>query len=257
MARTSPTSPPNSPPTNFSHEHPENRETRSAPRTRHRSAPAAHDPTSPSPIRFTPEDIYYESSNSKYLVDAGGYYRTIGKRSPVLHGLIRHFADQGAGSKEARELATATLSDAELDRHVEWTGNLAGHRKGLARTAEGKPLLILSSPPFAKPQHGPMDLLSGLIRSAFPDRIPREIFLGWLAHAYRAVSLGIHQPQPMLVLAGEPGAGKSLLAFIAAELLGGRVADPPSASSPRSSKSASSEPPISGRTSPPNSPPSK
>jgi hypothetical protein len=50
--------------------------------------------------------------------------------------------------------------------------------------------------------------------------------MGWLSSRYRSVAAARHVPAPMLVLAGEINSGKSLLAWIVAEMLGGRTANP-------------------------------
>jgi hypothetical protein len=91
---------------------------------------------------------------------------------------------------------------------------------------DGKPLLITSSPslPIAAP--GAFPTISSIIRQAFPDHHQRTVFLGWLKGAFLAVQSGIHQPAPLLAIAGEVNAGKSLLAFVVKMTLGGRSANP-------------------------------
>lgn len=178
------------------------------------------------PLNFHPSGIYYDGPSGKYLVDAGLYFRTYGRKSPVITGVQRFFQTQGMEQKDAKDEAGAAIRDAEIDRHVEWSGNLAGYRKGLIHSVDGKPMLVLTSPAIADPGRGPAPIISDLINQAFPDRLQRDIFTGWLAGSYLSVRAGVHHPAPMLCLAGKPNTGKSLLSFIVKMVMGGRSANP-------------------------------
>jgi hypothetical protein len=181
---------------------------------------------SPDRITFSPMDVFYDGPSGKYLVDAGEYFRTYGRKSPVVTGVTRHFKAMGCDDKEAKDSAKIEIADAEIDRHVEWSGNLAGHRKGLMESADGKPMLVLTSPAIPEPITGPCPVILGLIRQAFPDDTQRHVFLGWVAGSYLAARAGRHHAAPMLCLAGQPNAGKSLLALVVKLVLGGRTANP-------------------------------
>lgn len=185
-------------------------------------------PAEPSPdrIAFSPMDVFYDGPSGKYLVDAGEYFRTYGRKSPVLTGVTRHFKAMGCDEKESKDSARAEIADAEIDRHVEWSGNLAGHRKGFMESADGKPMLVLTSPAIPEPELGPCPAILDLIRQAFPDQVQRNVFLGWVSGSYLAARAGRHHPAPMLCLAGPPNAGKSLLALVVKLILGGRTANP-------------------------------
>ncbi len=183
--------------------------------------------TSSEKIIFEPEAVYYDGPSGKYLVDAGDYFRTYGRKTPVVTGVQRHFVTiDDLDAKEAKQAARDAVADAEVDRHVEWSGSLAGHRKGLIQSADGKPMLVLTSPALPEPKPGAFPVISGFIREAFPDPTQKTIFMGWLAGSYRSVKAGVHHPAPMLCLAGKPNAGKSLLAFVVKQVMGGRSANP-------------------------------
>lgn len=143
-----------------------------------------------------------------------------------MTGLERHFRTLGLDPKEAREAAGDAVRDAEIDRHVEWAGNLAGHRKGLIKSNDGRPMLVLTGPSVPAPASGPTPVIFDLIRQAFPDTVQREVFVGWLAGSYRSVLAGVHHPAPMLCLAAGPNRGKSLLAYLVKVVMGGRSANP-------------------------------
>jgi len=183
-------------------------------------------PQAPDPIAFHPSGIYYDGPSGKYLVDAGSYFRTYGRKSPVLTGLERFYRSQGGDAKESQAEARAAVSDAEIDRHVEWSGNLAGYQKGLIHSCDGRPMLVLTSPSVVEPTTGPAPVISNLIRQAFPDQVQRDVFTGWLAGLYCAVRAGTHHPAPMMCLAGKPNTGKSLLAYLVKLVAGGRSANP-------------------------------
>jgi hypothetical protein len=132
----------------------------------------------------------------------------------------------GMSEKEATTEAKNVIRDAEVDHHIEWSGDLAGHRKGIIRSADGRPMLILTSPDICEPTPGQFSVIREIIAQAFPDDTQRDVFLGWTAGAFAAVRAGVHHPAPLLCLAGPVNAGKSLLAFIVRQLLGGRAANP-------------------------------
>ena len=178
------------------------------------------------PLNFHPSGIYYDGPSGKYLVDAGKYFRTYSRSKPIITGLKRFYQSQGADTKEAQAEASAAVADAEIDRHVEWSGNLAGHPKGLIHSVDGKPMLVMTSPSIVEPVKGPAPVISDLINQALPDQIQRDIFTAWLAGSYRAVRAGIHHPAPMMCLAGKPNTGKSLLSLVVRLVLGGRSANP-------------------------------
>jgi hypothetical protein len=175
---------------------------------------------------FEPSGIYYDGPSGKYLVDSGPYFRTYGRKSPVMTGVERHFRRIGMDAKEASTEARDTIRDAEVDRHVEWSGNLAGHRKGITHSADGKPMLILTSPAIPIPSPGSFATIAGILAQAFPDETQAAVFTGWTAGAFAAVAAGVHHPAPLLCLAGPVNSGKTLLASIVRMLLGGRAANP-------------------------------
>lgn len=184
------------------------------------------------PLAFGPYSVYYDSISSSYLVDTGGHFQIWSRRAPVEQGILRWMMNQGVGSnsqdpeKEARRQAAASLRDRELDGAVEWAGAIAGHKRGVQGDISGRRILITTAPQMPAPEVGPTQVLDGLLLQAFPDDEHRAVFMGWLATRYRAVRSGVHIPGPMLVLAGDVKAGKSLLAWLAGQVLGGRVGFP-------------------------------
>lgn len=178
------------------------------------------------PVSWSANDVFFHGAKGTFQVDSGHYFRTISKRATVITGIVRRYTQGGIDPKEAKDTARHEVDQREIDGHVEWCGELAGHRKGLIYSINGKPLLITSSPnlPIAAP--GAFPTIGGIIWQAFPDHHQRAVFMGWLKGAFLAVKNGVHQPAPLLAIAGEVNGGKSLLAFIVKMVLGGRSANP-------------------------------
>ena len=98
------------------------------------------------PISWSASDVYFYGAKGNYQVDAGSYFRTITKKGTVVSGIVRRYTQQGIDPKEAKENASYEVEQREIDGHVEWVGEIAGHKKGVIFSINGKPLLITSSP---------------------------------------------------------------------------------------------------------------
>ena len=175
---------------------------------------------------FDPEDVFYDGPASKYLVRVGNAFFTYSKLSPIVTGIARHLADQYTDAKELMRAVRATVANRELDGGVQWNGNLAGHKQGLTTDNAGLPILITSEAKPPQPADGNFPIITDLLSQAFANPTAMEVFMSWLAGRWTAVNSHTHIPSPMLVLAGEVNSGKSLLAWIVTEMLGGRVANP-------------------------------
>lgn len=175
--------------------------------------------------KFPPLRIFYLSGQGKYLVDTGETFREYGRKSPVKTGLEKWFAGKGLEDSSLKDAVNEAFGEIEIARAVDWKGNIAGERRGLLRF-NGQRFLIDQGPKIIEPSEGQTPLLEAILSQAFPDAKARMVFELWLAGRYVAVREAKHVPSPMMVLAGKPNAGKSLLAFITKEILGGRAADP-------------------------------
>lgn len=175
---------------------------------------------------FDPDDVFYDGPASKYLVRVGNAFFTYSKLSPIVTGITRHLADQYTDAKELMRAVKATVANRELDGGIQWNGNLAGHKQGLATDSTGLPILITSEAKPPQPAAGDFPIITDLLCQAFANPVAMEVFMSWLAGRWTAVTSYTHIPSPMLVLAGEVNSGKSLLAWVVTEMLGGRVANP-------------------------------
>jgi hypothetical protein len=178
---------------------------------------------------FNPEDVFYDGPANKYLVRVGKSFMTYSKLSPVITGVSRHLSDDHDDPKELMQAVREAVKNRELDGGVQWHGSIAGHGQGLSRDTNDLPILITSEAKIPQPLAGEAPIISEIVAGAFADPIATTVFMSWLAGRYKSVRAHCHIPSPMLVLAGEINSGKSLLAWIVAQALGGRTANPYSA----------------------------
>jgi hypothetical protein len=175
---------------------------------------------------FDPQDVFYDGPANKYLVRVKNTFLTYSKLSPVLTGVTRHLADEFEEPKELMRAVRAAVASRELDGGVQWHGNIAGHKQGLTSDVNDLPILITSEAKTPDPVEGDAPLISEIVSGAFADPTATMVFMSWLAGRYKSVRAHTHIPAPMLVLAGEINSGKSLLAWIVGQVLGGRTANP-------------------------------
>lgn len=175
--------------------------------------------------KFPPLRIFYLSGPGKYLVDTGETFREYGRKGPVKTGLEKWFSGKGLEDSALKDAVNEAFGEIEIARAVDWKGDIAGERRGLFRF-HGQRFLIDRGPKVIEPSEGNYPLMESILSQAFPNTTARMVFELWLAGRHVAVREAKHVPSPMMVLAGKPNAGKSLLAFITKEILGGRVANP-------------------------------
>jgi hypothetical protein len=174
---------------------------------------------------FDPERVFYSSGDGKFFVDKVSHYREYSRKDPIKSGITRHLKVQGVPTDVQRALVQKHIDDIEIDRAVDWVGSLAGYSRGLCEF-QGKLALIKDGPTIFESRRGECPMITSIIEQGFPNKEARTVFLRWGADGVRAVKAGIHHPAPMVVLAGPPNAGKSLLALIMKIALGGRSSDP-------------------------------
>jgi len=178
---------------------------------------------------FDPEDLFYDGPANKYLVRVGKSFMTYSKLSPVITGVSRHLSDQYDEPKDLMQAVRESVKNRELDGGVQWHGSIAGHAQGLSKDTNDLPILITSEAKIPEPMAGDAPTISEIVGGAFADPMATTVFMSWLSGRYKSVRAHCHIPSPMLVLAGEINSGKSLLAWIVAQTLGGRTANPYSA----------------------------
>lgn len=165
---------------------------------------------------------------------AGGYwlplpsakYLLLGKTDVSLH--MRHAGVDGEKDRKSGELSQLErlFMVAQTERSVDYAGPLAGHQIGAFETTDGKRILVTAQARIvekAKSKSAPFieRFLSQLLG---PEQT--TALCHWLKVARTAQISRSFSPGQMLVLAGPPGCGKSLLQSLITEFLGGRVGKP-------------------------------
>jgi hypothetical protein len=108
---------------------------------------------------------------------------------------------------------------------IDYAGPLAGFKIGPLVQGDAK-LLITSEPKFIDPKPGSCAMLQGIFeRMLGMEQLP--YFYGWLKLSLQMFRSQVWMAGQVLVLAGPPGAGKTLCGAIIKELFGGRTAGNP------------------------------
>ena len=113
---------------------------------------------------------------------------------------------------------------AQIERSVDYAGPLAGHKCGMFNAADGRKLLVTSSPKLIEPKRGKWPTL----RKFFEQLLGTadEVLFAWMKVSLESLESGDMRPGQMIVFAGEAGCGKSLCQQIITQLLGGRCEKP-------------------------------
>jgi hypothetical protein len=184
-----------------------------------------YSPTEPEKLAFDPAEIFYATETGGYFVNVGSHYRAYQRKTPVIAGIRRHLERSGHSETDFKDLLAHHMENIELDRAVDWVGGLAGYRRGIM-DHDGRKFLIIDQPDMHDARAGEWPLITSIIHQAFPGEDTLSVFLGWMKGGVEAIRKQTHQPAPMLVMAGEANAGKSLIAYIAKVAMGGRSANP-------------------------------
>lgn len=129
----------------------------------------------------------------------------------------------------------AMMNAIQKTKDVEYAGPLAGHPVG-SYDVEGKRVLVTSAAKHIQPVPGPWDTLEALLRGmlipdpdADVDSVGESqlcIFYSWLKVAVLSLRANKRRPGQVLVIAGPPACGKSLVQNLITKLFGGRSAKP-------------------------------
>jgi len=178
-------------------------------------------------ICYSPADLFYDQPSGRYLIKVEDAFHSHSKIRPIVTGITRYLAPQYTKPDDLKMAVQSAIASRELDGGVQWTGAMAGKRIGIMRDHSGLPILITSQGRPPTPEAGEFSLIAEILNTGLGNNEDAlMVFVSWLAGRYRAVIGGEHIPSPMMVLAGEVNSGKSLLAWIVGQVLGGRISNP-------------------------------
>jgi len=199
--------------------------------------------------KFT-ERCYYEatSGGGRFWLEMSGRYVQRTERQ-----IVRAMKADGMEATQDKDGGLSEVESALLEvtdeREVDFAGPFAGWMSGL-HYISGKRILVTESPELITPVapvedagrlmeeirwggycHGWPNLgrflnraFIGKIGSAEIDQLPYH--LAWLQRSYRALAAGRPNRGHALIIAGDPGSGKSLYIDILTALLGGKICRP-------------------------------
>jgi hypothetical protein len=117
---------------------------------------------------------------------------------------------------------------------VKYAGPLAGHWPGLVELS-GRKVLVTEGPALIEPKRGDWPKLRGVLTAMLKNRSVEfgdlslkqwDLFCGWIKFSYEALRDHTFRQGPALTLCGPSSSGKTQLAGILADCLGGRSANP-------------------------------
>jgi len=168
--------------------------------------------------------VYYEASQGRYYrrAEDGDFIRcseTGARRFLRQQGL----EDPRSNDSELTEVESA-LEELERRWWVEYAGPIAGRRAGWY-VESGQRVLVTHSPQLIKPVSGKWNSLCLFLEELLGDE-QKEWLLGWLHWALAALYANRYRAGQVVVLCGPRDSGKTLLASLITEMLGGRSASP-------------------------------
>jgi hypothetical protein len=181
------------------------------------------------------EDFYYESAKFFYWgKDSDGSWMEMTGKDVKLR-----LAQKGYDTEKAKgdlvSMADSMMLRIQQEHHVSYAGSMAGYECGYYQM-KGFKALITAERDVVMPIGVEWPLIRKVIENQLvltdgDNQTPH--FYTWLKRADDALNWHGHgmgernfAPGPMMVLAGPGGSGKSFLAFIVGELLGGRSGNP-------------------------------
>lgn len=170
-------------------------------------------------------EVYFDHKGDGYALRLEeSRFITLGKADVKLHlrraGLTDDNIIKGVGLGEVENFLYLT----QVERAVDYSGPLAGHKCGVFNDASGLRVLVTSEPRKVASKAGSLDKWDKFLTELLGEQTRH--FLWWLKCARASQQRGDFAPGQLVVLAGPSGCGKSLLQLLVTEFLGGRSAKP-------------------------------
>ena len=162
------------------------------------------------------QGIFFHPKMDKFLMkDSRGKY------TPYKRDFIsRQFASKGFSKSEVKSI----IHDIQFNKVIEACLEVAGHPVGITGSFDNR-ILVPAEQRRIDPKKGNWETLEKVLFNMF-GKDQFEWFLGWLKIWLEAYYSYSWAPGQVLVLIGEPAAGKSLLQRIISYIFGERVEDP-------------------------------
>ncbi len=170
-------------------------------------------------------EAYFLPPNTYYIKDGRGEWMAANEKT-VIRQLKRLGRSGKTEDGEPMSETEAALLEIQSEGRIHAAGNVAGRPSGVVETPAGR-RLILAGPRIITPKDVPWDHLRQFLEGLLDGEADQLIrFHGWMKVAHETLCSGQIKAGQVLILAGPPDCGKSLLQKIITELLGGRAAEP-------------------------------
>ena len=175
----------------------------------------------------------FDLVRQRFFVPSGGEWIPMNDTRIAVHFKSAGFSEFVKDSFSVSVLEKA-LQRIVMERAVKYAGPLAGHWPGLVELT-GRKVLVTEGPAMIQPKRGDWPrlraVLAGMLRTNSVEHGDLsekqwDLFLGWLRAAYEALRDHTFRQGQALTLCGPHSCGKTQLAGIIAECLGGRSANP-------------------------------
>lgn len=179
------------------------------------------------------ESFFYDQAGKTYYYDTGEAYVAVNGGDAKMRLSIL-----GLSKKRDAVLGYSVIDYAldriRLEKYFHFAGDLAGKKRGWYEIGESKRVLVLNSPNIMEPVEGEWPTIRKVIYDLMgmndKDNVHSldqlRFFLGWIKIAYETLRSGVNRPGQVLILAGPPACGKTLLKLLICEILGGRMGSP-------------------------------
>ncbi|MEK7950456.1 BT4734/BF3469 family protein [Luteolibacter soli] len=176
-----------------------------------------------------PADVRFFPQRGEYFIRAAHCWRPYRSRLHVLNRLMKSQPDE-LSPKEKRRRAENLLQTIEERNVIDWAGPLAGHPAG-PHSAGQHQLLVTIGPSLVPPEPGNCDTILAILEAVIGNddhagNKQVEYVLAWLKLGLTAIRSAVRTPGHVLIFAGVPESGKSLLVYLFKLVFGGRVGVP-------------------------------
>jgi hypothetical protein len=174
-------------------------------------------------------EVFYDVRDGSYWYQLNGRYLALKKSDLFLNITRTHGITHKSQYFEGLSQLDWIVVNAMNNRQIDYAGSLAGHRVGIFKDGSGREYLVTDEPrgvfddipkKFTDPE-----FFVSFVNELLPGE-QSQFLLYWLAIALRSLRNADFRPGQVIVLAGPPQCGKSLLQAMITEILGGRQANP-------------------------------
>ncbi|MDA7881045.1 hypothetical protein N9A94_01940 [Akkermansiaceae bacterium] len=171
-------------------------------------------------LRMAKHCLFFDQTKGDYLLKQGS---TINPDKGIRIRIKAKLKQLGIQNIDAK--IAALLSEVVSEKSITRLGPIAGYKTGTILDCAGGKLLVTGQAQEVQPSKGKWTRIETLVTSLLgPEQA--LVYFAWVQTQLIAVRSGAHFPAPLLAIVGESDDGKSLLAAITVEILGGRSINP-------------------------------